>query len=57
MQSTGADDFAFVNHARWDEGAVAVAARQLLRPSFYRFVRPTLAANHIEVYPALYRRL
>jgi hypothetical protein len=57
LQSTGGDEFAFVNHARWSEGPLAVSARQLLRPSFYRFVRPTLAANHIEVYPALYRRL
>jgi hypothetical protein len=57
LQSIGGDDFAFVNHARWNEGPLAVAARQLLRPSFYRFVRPTLATNRIEVYPALYRRL
>jgi hypothetical protein len=59
LQSIGDDDdeFAFVNHARWHEGPLAVAARQLARPSFYRFVRPTLAANHIQVYPALYRRI
>jgi hypothetical protein len=57
LQSNGDDEFAFVNHARWDESVMAVTARQLLRPSFYRFVRPTLAANHINVYPALYRRL
>ena len=57
LQSIGDDEFAFVNHARWDEHLLAVAARQLARPSFYRFVRPTLKANHIEVYPALYRRL
>jgi hypothetical protein len=57
LQSIGDDEFAFVNHARWAEGPLAVTARQLARPSFYRFVRPTLAANHIEVYPALYRRV
>jgi hypothetical protein len=57
LQSLGDDEFAFVNHARWDAGALSVVARQLRRPSFHRFVRPTLAANHIEVYPALYRRL
>jgi hypothetical protein len=57
LQSIGGGDFAFVNHARWNESPVAVTARQLLRPSFYRFVRPTLAANHIQVYPALYRRV
>jgi hypothetical protein len=57
LQSVGGDEFAFVNHARWAEGPLAVTVRQLLRPSFYRFVRPTLAANQVQVYPALYRRL
>ncbi len=57
LQSLGDDDFAFVNHARWDSGVLSVAAHQFLRPSFHRFVRPTLDANNIQVYPALYRKL
>ncbi len=57
LQSLGDDEFAFVNHARWDSGVLTVAAHQFLRPSFHRFVRPTLAANNVQVYPALYRRL
>ena len=57
LQPLDDDDFAFVNHARWDVCVVTVAAHQFLRPSFHRFVRPTLTANHIQVYPALYRRL
>jgi hypothetical protein len=36
---------------------MTIAAHQFLRPSFYRFVRPNLAANDIQVYPALYRRI
>jgi hypothetical protein len=57
LQGIGDDDFAFVNHARWDAGVMTIAAHQFLRPSFYRFVRPNLAANDIQVYPALYRRI
>ena len=57
LQSLEDDDFAFVNHARWDSSPLAVAAHQFLRPSFHRFVRPTLAANNVQVYPALYRKL
>jgi hypothetical protein len=57
LQSLDDDDFAFVNHARWDVGIMSVASHQFLRPSFHRFVRPTLAANDVHVYPALYHRL
>ena len=57
LQPIDDDDFAFVNHARWDAGPLAIAAHQFLRPSFHRYVRPNLAANHIRVYPALYRRI
>jgi hypothetical protein len=57
LQPIDDDHFTFVNHARWDAGPLAIAAHQFLRPSFHRFVRPNLAANHIQVYPALYRRL
>ena len=53
----GDDEFAFVNHARWDAGPVTIALHQFVRPSFHRFVRPTLAANDITVYPALYRKV
>jgi len=57
LQPIDNDEFAFVNHARWDSGALSIAAHQFLRPSFHRFVRPNLAANHIQVYPALYHRI
>jgi hypothetical protein len=56
LQPLAGGDFAFVNHARWDTGPVGIAAHQFLRPSFYTFVRRNLAANHIHVYPALYRK-
>jgi hypothetical protein len=57
LQSTDDDDFALINHARWDARLTTVAAHQFLRPSFYRFVRPNLAANQVHVYPALYHRI
>lgn len=57
LQSTGDDDFAFVNHARWDARVSTIAVRQFLRPTFYTFVRSNLAANELQVYPALYRRI
>ena len=53
----GDDEFAFVNHARWDAGPLSIALKQFVRPSFHRFVRPTLAANDVAVYPALYRKV
>jgi hypothetical protein len=56
LQPSAGGDFAFVNHARWDTGLVSIAAHQFGRPSFYTFVRRNLAANHIQVYPALYRK-
>lgn len=56
LQPFADGDFAFVNHARWDTGLASIAAHQFLRPSFYTFVRRNLAANHIHVYPALYRK-
>jgi len=56
LQPLADGDLAFVNHARWDAGPVGIAAHQFLRPSFYTFVRRNLAANHIHVYPALYRK-
>jgi hypothetical protein len=56
LQPFADGDFAFVNHARWDTGLASIAAHQFLRPSFYTLVRRSLAANHIHVYPALYRK-
>jgi len=56
LQPIADGDFAFVNHARWDTSPISIAAHQFLRPSFYTFVRRNLAANHIDVYPAMYRR-
>jgi hypothetical protein len=57
LQTLGDDDFAFVNHARWDTSLLGVAVHQFVRPSFFTYVRPNLRANHVEVYPALYRRI
>jgi hypothetical protein len=51
------DDFAFVNHARWDTSLLGVALHQFTRPSFFTYVRPNLRANDVEVYPALYRKI
>jgi len=56
LQPLADGDLAFVNHARWDTSLASIAVHQFLRPSFYTFVRRNLAANHIHVYPALYRR-
>jgi hypothetical protein len=56
LQPLADGDLAFVNHARWDTSLASIAAHQFLRPSFYTFVRRNLAANHIHVYPALYRK-
>jgi hypothetical protein len=57
LQPTNDDEFAFVNHARWDTNLVSIAANQFLRPSFYSFVRRNLGENQVEVYPSLYRRI
>jgi hypothetical protein len=57
LQPIDDDEFAFVNHARWDAGALSIALKQFVRPSFHRFVRPTLAANDVAVFPALYRKV
>jgi hypothetical protein len=58
LQSVDDDgDLAFVNHARWDARLMTLAAHQFLRPSFYGYVRANLAANRIQVYPALYHRI
>jgi hypothetical protein len=57
LQPMNDDEFAFVNHARWDKNIGSIAADQFFRPSFYSFVRRNLADNQVAVFPALYRRL
>jgi hypothetical protein len=49
-----ASDYSFVAHARWDAGLAAVALRQFTKPSFYRFLQPTLKQNRTTVMPVLY---
>jgi hypothetical protein len=51
---TTESDYCFVNHARWDLSLPAFALRQFTKPSFYRFVQPTLRENHTVAMPLLY---
>ncbi|MEV6945651.1 hypothetical protein AB0N07_27380 [Streptomyces sp. NPDC051172] len=47
-------DYCFVGHAHWDLSLAAVALRQFSKPSFYRFLQPTLKENRTTVMPVLY---
>ncbi|MFF4361349.1 hypothetical protein [Streptomyces sp. NPDC001604] len=46
--------YCFVGHAHWDLSLAAVALRQFTKPSFYRFLQPTLKENRTTVMPVLY---
>ncbi|MGW3138539.1 hypothetical protein [Streptomyces sp. NPDC001139] len=50
----GASPYTHVGHARWDLSLPAAALRQFGKPSFYRFLRPTLRENHTTAMPVLY---
>lgn len=49
-----ASDYTFVAHARWDTSLAAVTLRQFGRPSFYRFLQPTLRHNRTSAMPVLH---
>lgn len=49
-----ASPYTHVAHARWDLSLPAAALRQFGKPSFYRFLRPTLRENHTTAIPVLY---
>ncbi|MHC3467377.1 hypothetical protein ACYF6T_01555 [Streptomyces sp. 7R007] len=50
----GASDYCFVAHARWDLSLPAFALRQFSKPSFYRFLQPTLKENRTCATPVLH---
>ncbi|MFJ9694768.1 hypothetical protein [Kitasatospora sp. NPDC101183] len=48
-------DYVFVNHARWDTGALRLLLRQVSRPSFRGYVQQNLLVNRVGAMPVLYR--
>ncbi|HZQ34653.1 MAG TPA: hypothetical protein VFD32_01890 [Dehalococcoidia bacterium] len=50
-------DFLAVNHASWHQGLLRVMWRQFAKRSFWSFVQPNLAANHVGAMPVLYHRV
>lgn len=51
----GADEYVFVNHARWDKSPLRLAAEQFARPSFGKYVLANLRANGVVAMPVLFR--
>ncbi|KLI07140.1 hypothetical protein ACT17_05840 [Mycolicibacterium conceptionense] len=49
--------YVLVNYARIPGTVAAFMARQLLRPSFYRYVRPLLARHHLTSLPIFVRTI
>ncbi|WP_405723784.1 hypothetical protein OG607_15980 [Streptomyces sp. NBC_01537] len=54
LEPLGEADYLFVNHARWDLAAPALAVRQFTKPSFYRYVLSNLRVNRTGAMPLLY---
>jgi hypothetical protein len=50
------DDFAVVNHARWDQRLPTVLLQQFLRPGFRSFVLANLLVNRTGAMPILLKR-
>lgn len=48
-------DYAFINHARWDESLPRFLWQQLTTKSFRTYVLANLEANHVGSMPVLYR--
>jgi hypothetical protein len=48
-------DYVLINHARWDGGLPAFAARQLPKKTFRSYLLANLKANHVAAMPVLYR--
>jgi hypothetical protein len=55
LRPVGPSSFALVNYARLPAGPIRFLAGQLRRPSFHRFVRPTLDAQGMRALPAVHR--
>ncbi|MFI9361936.1 hypothetical protein ACIG5E_12875 [Kitasatospora sp. NPDC053057] len=55
LDPMGPSDYVFVNHARWDTGALRLLLRQLTRPSFRSYVLQNMLANRTGAMPVLYR--
>jgi hypothetical protein len=51
----GDADYAFVNHARWDDSLPRFVLRQLTKPSFRTYMLANLRANRTGAMPILYR--
>ncbi|HEY7223661.1 MAG TPA: hypothetical protein VH561_08750 [Micromonosporaceae bacterium] len=49
------DDYAFVNHARWDYGLPGLILQQFTKPSFRSYVLDNLLINRTGSMPVLYR--
>ncbi|MGW2523727.1 hypothetical protein ACWC09_43440 [Streptomyces sp. NPDC001617] len=49
-----ASHYTHIGHARWDMGLPTAALRQFSKPSFYRFLQPTLRENHTTAMPVFY---
>jgi hypothetical protein len=56
LKPLGEEEFAFVNHARWDYGLPALLLHQA-KPSFLTFVRANLDHNHTGAMPNICRRV
>jgi hypothetical protein len=55
LQPVDSATYAFVNHARWDQGVPRLFLQQMAKPSFYRFVRPNLDRHKTGAMPVLCR--
>ncbi len=55
LEPIGADDFVFVNHARWDKSLPRLAVEQFAKKTFRSYVLANLRANHVVAMPGLYR--
>lgn len=55
LRPVGNAPFALVNYARLPGRALPFLIKQLIRPSFHRFVRARLARNEMVALPVLYR--
>jgi hypothetical protein len=52
---TGASEYAFVNHSRWDFGVPGLALRMFTKPSFRSFVQANMNENRTGSMPILCR--
>jgi len=55
LEPINKDDYAFINHARWEYGAPRFAFQQFSKPSFRSYVLANLETNKTGSMPILYR--